>query len=165
MTSAPTVTVTTPSDLDVVITRVFDTDRMPLWDALTKPDLLRRWLRTPGRTLEICDIDLRPGGSYRFVWRGPGKKDVGMHGTYREVVRGERLVRTEAWEDWDAGETLVTISLAEQAGKTTLITTVRFPSRETRDTVLKSGLDSGVGENYHRLAEVLAALVIGGAKA
>jgi uncharacterized protein YndB with AHSA1/START domain len=120
--------------------------------------LLRRWFEAPGRSLVVCEIDLRPGGAYRFVWRGAGKSDVGMHGVHREVVRPERLVRTSTWEDWDAGELLDTTVLTERAGKTTLTSTNLYPSREVRDRVLKSGLEKGTQETFGKLAELLTAL-------
>lgn len=153
-----TVTITTPTDREVVITRVFDAPRALVFDALTKPELLERWLTAPGRSLAICEIDLRVGGAYRQVWRGSGKKDVGTRGVYLEIVVPERIVSTEAWEDWDAGETLVTTVLVERAGKTTLTSTSRFPSREVRDMVLKSGMEPNANEVYGKLAEVLASL-------
>lgn len=129
MNAADTVTISTPSDREVVVTRTFDAPRTLVFDAYTQPELLKRWYGAPGRSLVVCEIDLRVGGAYRFLWRGPGKKDVGMHGVHREVVRPERLVRTETWEDWDAGEILETTVLAERAGVTTLTTTGLYPSR------------------------------------
>jgi uncharacterized protein YndB with AHSA1/START domain len=155
-TNTGTLELTTPSDREVAMTRVFDAPRTLVFEAWTKPDLLKRWLLAPGRTLEICEINLTIGGAFRFVWRGPGKRDVGMHGVYREVVVPKRFVRTEAWEDWDAGESLVTTVLTETAGKTTLTSTVLFPSREIRDQVVKSGLGRGVAESYDKLAQLLA---------
>jgi uncharacterized protein YndB with AHSA1/START domain len=156
MTASETLTITTPSEREVVITRVFDAPRELVFDALTQPELLKRWLEAPGRALEICDVDLRVGGAYRFVWRGPGKKDVGSRGVYREIAPPARLVTSETWEDWDAGETLATTVLVERDGRTTLTITMLFPSRDVRDTVLKSGLRSGAAANYDALAEVLA---------
>ena len=153
-----TVEITTPSEREVVLTRVFNASRTLVFEALTKPDLLRRWLQAPGRSLEVCEVDLSVGGAYRFTWRGPGKKDVGMRGVYREITRPERLVATESWEDWDVGEMLVTTELTEAAGRTTFTCTMLYPSREVRDAVLKSGLESGAAENYDRLAELLAAI-------
>ncbi|MGC4050124.1 MAG: SRPBCC domain-containing protein [Paludibaculum sp.] len=100
----PGLEISTPSDREVVLTRAFRAPRTLVFDASTKPELLKRWLVAPGRTMEVCDVDLRPGGSYRYVWRGPGRKDVGMYGVYREVTPPEGFVRTEAWEDWDAGQ-------------------------------------------------------------
>ena len=158
MKNADTLEVTTPTEREVVLTRAFDAPRRLVFDAMTRPELLKRWLGAPGRTLEVCETDLTAGGAYRYVWRGPGKRDVGMHGVHREVVSPERIVRTEAWEDWDAGETVVTAVLVEQRGRTTLTSTVLFPSQEVRDTVLKSGLKSGADENYDKLAELLASI-------
>jgi uncharacterized protein YndB with AHSA1/START domain len=155
MTGAESLQITTPTDREVVLTRVFNAPRRLVFDALTRPELLRRWLTAPGRSLEICEIDLRVAGAYRYVFRGPGKKDVGLRGVYREIVPPERLATAETWEDWDAGETLATTVLTEQDGKTTFTVTMLFPSQEVRDTVLKSGLERGASENYDKLAEVL----------
>jgi uncharacterized protein YndB with AHSA1/START domain len=156
MATPGTLAITTPTDREVVITRVFDAPRRMVFDALTRPELLRRWLEAPGRSLEVCDIDLRVGGAYRFVWRGPGRKDVGLRGVYRELAPPERLVTSESWEDWDAGETVATTVLVERQGKTTMTLTTLFPSREVRDTVLEAGLKSGAETNYEKLADVLA---------
>jgi uncharacterized protein YndB with AHSA1/START domain len=147
--------ITTPTDREVVLTRVFNAPRRLVFDALTRPELLKRWLTAPGRALEVCEIDLRVGGAYRYVFRGPGKKDVGLRGVYREIVPSARLATTETWEDWDAGETFATTVLTERDGKTTFTETMLFPSQEVRDTVLKSGLERGATENYDKLAEVL----------
>jgi uncharacterized protein YndB with AHSA1/START domain len=162
MKNDETLDITTPTPREVVLTRVFDAPRSLVFDACTTCELLKRWLAAPGRTLDVCEIDLKAGGAYHFVWRGPGKKDVGMLGVYRELVRPERFVRTEAWEDWDAGESLDTTVLTEQNGKTTLTITMLFPSQEVRDAVLASGLKHGAGENYDRLAELLASTLARG---
>lgn len=156
MAKTGTVEIATPTEREVVLTRVFNAPRTLVFDALTKPELLERWLQAPGRVLEICEVDLTIGGGYRFTWRGPGKKDVGTHGVYREIARPERLVATESWDDWDVGEMLVTTVLTERDGKTTFTSTMLYPSREVRDAVLKSGLESGAAENYDRLAAMLA---------
>jgi len=156
MTMDTAATITTPTDREVHITRVFDAPRNLVFAAFTQPEILKRWLQAPGRTMTICEIDLRTGGAYRWVWSGPGKKDVGMRGVYREVTPPERFVRTETWEDWDAGEVLVTTVFEEQNGKTILQSTVLFPTRAVRDEVLKSGLERGTQENFGRLAELLA---------
>ena len=151
-----TLEITLPSDREVRMTRDFDAPRTLVFEAHTKPDLLERWLTAPGRTLQICEINLAIGGAFRFVWRGDGKRDVGMFGIYREIVPPERFVRTEAWEDWDAGESVVTTVLDEEDGKTKLTSTVLFPSREVRDQVVKSGLERGAAEGFDKLAELLA---------
>ena len=117
--------------------------------------MLQQWLVAPGRTIAICESDLQPGGRYRYVWRGPGKADVGMHGVFREVSRPDRLVRTEAWEDWEAGESLVTSVLTDQDGKTLLTITQLFPSRAVRDEIVKAGLQHTADASFAKLAELL----------
>jgi uncharacterized protein YndB with AHSA1/START domain len=158
MTHADTVEITTPSDREVVLTRVFDAPRALVFDALTTPDLLKRWYGPTGWSLVVCDIDLRVGGRWRYVVRRPDGKEIGQKGVYREIARSERIVNTESWEDWDAGETLVTTVLTEVNGKTTFSSTIVFPSKEVRDTVVKNGLTRGVTETYDKLAAVLASI-------
>jgi uncharacterized protein YndB with AHSA1/START domain len=157
MTSTDTVKVTTPTDTDVVVTRQFDAPRAMVFDALTQPDLLRRWYGPEGWSLDVCDIDLKVGGKWRFVVRRPDGKAIGQKGVYQEVVRPERIVHTESWEDWDPGETLVTVVLTEEGGKTTLTTNMRFPSREVRDVIVKNGLDKNLNQTYDKLDEILRA--------
>jgi uncharacterized protein YndB with AHSA1/START domain len=156
-----TVKVTTPNDRDVVLTRVFDAPRQLVFEALTTPELLKRWCGPTGWTMDVCEVDLRVGGKWRFVMRRPDGKMIGQRGVYREIVPGERIVNTESWEDWDAGETLVTVILEERAGRTTYTSTIRFPSQEVRDTVLKAGLNKGAVETYDKLAQLLAATLAG----
>ena len=152
-----TLKVTTPSDRELVMTRVFNAPRHLVFDALTRPELLKRWCMPSGWSLVICEVDLRVGGAWRFVHRRPDGREVGQHGVYREIVPPVRLVNTEAWEDWNPGELLVTAVLAEQGGKTTLTSTTLFPSREVRDKLLESGMTSGASETYERLAQHLSA--------
>jgi uncharacterized protein YndB with AHSA1/START domain len=115
------VDVSTPGDREVVVTRVFDAPRELVFDAFTKPELVKRWLLgPPGISMPVCDIDLRVGGRFRYVWRLPNGNDMGMGGVFREIVRPERLVHTELFdEDWTGGETLTTTTFAEKRGKTT----------------------------------------------
>ena len=140
------------------MTRSFDAPRPLVFEALTTPAVLAQWLLAPGRALEVCEIDLRPGGAYRMIWRGAGRKDVGTHGVYRAIVAPERIVAMEAWLDWDAGETIVTTELREREGRTLLTSTSLFPSQAVRDAVLKSGMEPNAAETYGRLARVLAEL-------
>jgi uncharacterized protein YndB with AHSA1/START domain len=151
-----TLTIATRGDREVVWTRVFQAPATLVFDALTTPSLLERWWGPSDWVLDVCDIDLRVGGAFRFVVRRPDGKAIGQRGVYRELVRGERLVYSESWEDWDAGETLVTTTLAEEAGATTFTSSILFPSREVRDTVVKNGLGSGAAQSYDKLADVLA---------
>ena len=152
-----TVAVTTPNDRELVLTRVFDAPRDMVFDAFTRPDLLTRWYLPPGWSFEVCEVDLRPGGRWRYVTRKPDGKSVGQRGVYQQVVPGERIVNTESWEDWDAGETLVTTVLAEQDGRTTFTSTIRFPSKEVRDLLIESGMADQAGTVYDQLARLLAA--------
>ena len=158
--STGTLQVTTPSDREIAMTRVFDAPRRLVWDAHTKPELLKRWLGVHrGWTLAVCDIDLRVGGAYRYVWRGPDRADMGMGGVFREIVAPERMVATEKFdESWYPGEAVDTTVLVEQGGRTTLTLTVRYESREARDAVLKSPMEQGVAAGYDKLAELLATL-------
>ena len=152
-------TVTTPSERDLVMTREFDAPRGMVFDALTKPELVRRWLLgPPGWTMPVCDIELRVGGKYRYVWRNADGREMGMGGTFTEMVRPSRLVVTESYDDhWTGGETVVTTELVETRGKTTVSTTVRYATREARDAALKMGATKGLEASYVRLDELLTA--------
>jgi uncharacterized protein YndB with AHSA1/START domain len=150
--------VSTPSDREVSMTRVFDAPRRLVFEAWTKPELLKRWLYGPADwRLADCKIDLRPGGALRFEWRHQDGNHMGFSGVYREITPPDRLVFTEVWdEDWTGGETLVTITFAEHAGKTTMTQTVLYSSRAARDAALKTGMEHGAAQSFDRLAEFLA---------
>jgi uncharacterized protein YndB with AHSA1/START domain len=158
MTNTGKLKVTTPTDREIVMTRVFDAPRRLVFDALTKPELLRQWLLgPPGWTMPVCEIDLRVGGAYRYLWRNADGTEMGMRGLIREIVVPERLVATEKFDQpWYPGEALATNVLTEEGGKTTLTLTVRYESRETRDAVLKTPMAQGVAAGYDRLEELLA---------
>jgi uncharacterized protein YndB with AHSA1/START domain len=143
---------------EVVMTRVFNAPRHLVFDALTKPELVKRWLLGPdGWTMPVCEIDLRVGGRYRYVWRRTSNgKEMGMGGVYREIVPPERLVHTELFDEaWYPGESLITSTLAEQGGRTTLTTTMLYVSQKARDEILKSGMERGVEASYDRLAAIV----------
>ncbi len=157
MTEHITVTITTPSDREAVVTREFNAPASLVFDALTKPDLIKRWYGPPG-SIELCESDARPGGSWRFVTNVRGRQIV-QFGVYKEVASPHRFVRTERWEDWDPGETLVTVELVAQSGKTTMTQSILFPSQEVRDVVLKGGLTpKGTSEFYERLDVLLGSI-------
>jgi uncharacterized protein YndB with AHSA1/START domain len=160
MKNTGTLKVTTPTEREVVMTRVFDAPRRLVFDALTKPELVKQWLLgPPGWSMPVCEIDLQVGGAYRYVWRNVNGKEMAMGGIYREIVPQERLVCTELFDEaWYPGESLVTSTLAEQGGMTTLTSSILYVSQEARDTVLKSGMERGVAASYDRLAELLASL-------
>ena len=148
----------TRGDREILLTRVFDAPRRMVFDAFTKPELVKQWLLgPPGWTMPVCDIDLRVGGSYRYVWRNTTDgNEMGMGGVYREIAAPERIVATEKFDEaWYPGEAVGTLVLSERGGKTTVTQTVLYQSREARDAVLKSGMEKGVSASYDRLAELL----------
>ena len=158
-----TLKVTTQGDREIVMTRMFDAPRTLVFDAWTKADLLRRWLWGPEECpLIFCETDPRVGGKLRLVWRTScdGKdSEMGMSGVYREIVRPERLVQTEVFDqDWTGGEAVVTMIFTERAGKTTLTQTILYSSREARDAVLKTPMEQGCALSYDRLEGLLVAI-------
>jgi uncharacterized protein YndB with AHSA1/START domain len=161
MKNTDTLKVTTPTEREIVLTRVFDAPRRLVFDAWTKPELLRRWFGPHGHELVVCEVDLRVGGTWRYVVRGPDGTEMHLHGVYREIVTPERLVHTEANDDCDAevgGESLVTTLLVERDCRTTLTSTMRYRSKQIRDAMINSGMEYGVGESYDRLADALAVM-------
>jgi len=146
--------VTTPSDREIMLTRVFDAPRRLVFEAWTKPDHLVHWFGQFGWTLPVCTVDLRVGGAWRFVMRGPTSQEVGMRGVYQEITPYERLVSRESFDDYP-GESLNTMTFVENGGKTTLTTRVLYPSKETRDAVIGMGMERGAGECHDRLAKHL----------
>ena len=152
---------TASGEREIIMTREFNAPRKLVFDTLTKPELVKRWLLGPeGWTMPICEIDLRVGGAYRYVWRHTAKgTEMGSGGVFREIVPPERIVHTEKFEQpWYPGEAVVTTVLVENNGRTTLTTTILYDSRETRDTVLKSGMERGVVASYDRMDGILAEL-------
>jgi uncharacterized protein YndB with AHSA1/START domain len=139
----------------IVATRVVDSPRRQVFDAWTKPEHLTRWmLGPPGWTMPVCEIDLRPGGAWHFVWRGADGKEMEMRGVYREIEPPERLVFTESWGgDWP--ETLNTLILTEENGKTTMTCTVYYPTPEAREAALGTGMKEGWAQSYELLDEHL----------
>jgi len=158
MTNTETLRVTTPSDREVAIARVFNAPRRLVFEAWTNPQYVPRWMLGPeGWTMPVCEIDLRPGGSWHFVWRRENGTEMDMRGEYREVNPPERLVSTERWgADWP--ETVNTLVLTEANGKTTATLTILYPSKEARDRATATGMKDGVAMSYDRLERFLASL-------
>jgi uncharacterized protein YndB with AHSA1/START domain len=159
MAKSGALTVAAQGDRDIVMTRSFNAPRHLVWEAYTKPELLKRWLLGPdGWYFITCEVDLRVGGKYRYVWKNDEKNQtLGLGGEYREINAPGRLVCTEKFDDFP-GEAVSTLELAEHNGVTTLINTVRSPSREARDGMLATGMEKGVGRSYDRLDDVLASM-------
>lgn len=146
----------TPSDREFAMIRTFDAPRQLVFDAFTSPEHLPHWMLGPdGWTMPVCEVDLRPGGTWHFVWRRADDTEMEMTGTYREIVPPERLVHTECWGDeWP--ETLVTLTLTEEDGRTTVRQTVAYPSREDRDAAMETGMKEGASMSFDRLAQHLS---------
>ena len=151
--------VTTPSDREIRLTRLFDAPRHLVFEAMTKPEHVRRWWGRLGEgySVPVCEIDLRPGGAWRFVNRHPNG-EAAFYGVYREITPPERLVFTEIFEAFPDTESVVTAVFSEEAGKTRLTATVLYPSVEVRDGVMQSGMSKGAAISYDRLEEVVAEL-------
>ena len=158
--------VTTPNDREIEIVRDFHAPRQLVFDAFTKPELVRQWLLgPPGWTMPVCEIDLRAGGSYRYVWRKEGGKDMGMGGVFREVASPSRLVASEKFdESWYPGDALNTTEFNERDDITKTRITVRYESQEARDIASRSGMEHGMAAGYNRLEELLPTLMPEGAE-
>ncbi|MGH9969866.1 MAG: SRPBCC family protein [Pyrinomonadaceae bacterium] len=137
------------------MTRDFDAPRRLVFEAWTNPEHLPHWMLGPeGWTMPVCEIDLRPGGAWHFVWRRADGTEMEMRGVYREIAPPERLVSTESWGgNWP--ETVNTLILSEKNGKTTITQTVLYPSKEARDAALKTGMKEGMSMGLDRLDKYL----------
>jgi uncharacterized protein YndB with AHSA1/START domain len=174
MFSRSTLTVATPTERDIVITRLFHAPRRMVWDAMTRPVLLKRWLYgPPGWTMTVCEGEPRVGDEFRWAWRGPDGAELVMRGVHREVVPPARIVRTELFEggcNSHPCEQLGTLELSEHddggdrgSGRTTLTFSVRYPSAQARDAALSSGMQQRIAAGYERLEALLAASPAAGA--
>jgi uncharacterized protein YndB with AHSA1/START domain len=152
-------TYATPSDREIVVTRVVDAPRRIVFDAMSSPKHVPNWLTGPdGWTMPVCEIDLRPGGAWRYVYRKADGSEMTLQGSYREVTPPERLVATESWgPEWP--ETVNTTVLSESAGQTTITITVRYPSKEARDAALETGMKEGMNQGFARLDVLLDTLL------
>jgi len=156
-------TVTLPNDRDVVVVRAFNAPRTLVFDAWTKPALIQRWmLGPPGWTMPVCEMDVRPGGKFKWRWRSDESgAEFGFSGEFREVVRPSRTVHVERYEPGDVGgemgEALVTTELTEKNGVTTQTMTIRYESKAVRDAALKTGMTDGMEMSFQKLDELLAA--------
>ena len=152
-------TVTTPSDHEIRMTRLFNAPRQLVFEAMTKPEHVAQWWGRLGEgySVPVCEIDLRVGGRWRFVNRHP-HGEAAFHGEYLEIAAPGRVVFTEVFEEFPDTVSVVTAELAEEDGKTRLIATVRYPSPEVRDMVLSTGMSTGAGISYDRLEDLVESL-------
>jgi uncharacterized protein YndB with AHSA1/START domain len=151
--------VTTPSDREIVMTRLFDAPRHLVFEAMTKPEHVRKWWGNldDRYSMKVCDIDLRPGGAWRFVGRHPGG-EVEFYGVYREIAPPSRLVFTEIFAPYPDAESVITSVFTEENGRTRITSTCVYPSLDVRDMVIKSGMERGAAISYDRLEEVARSL-------
>lgn len=157
MSIAGQLVVSAHGEREIVMTRLFDAPRELVFQAYTTPEYVRRWLLGPeGWAMPVCEIDLRVGGRFRYLWRHANGQEMGMGGVFREIRAPERIVSTEAFDQpWYEGEGLGTVVFKEHQGKTMLTTTILYQSRATRDGVLKSPMEGGVKASYDRLAKIV----------
>jgi uncharacterized protein YndB with AHSA1/START domain len=157
--NSDTFQVTTPSDREIRMTRLFDAPRHLVFEAMTKPEHVSRWWGQlcDGYSVPVCEIDLRPGGKWRFVNRHP-KGEAVFYGVYREIVPPERLVFTEIYEPFPDAESVVTTVFTEEAGKTRITVIALYPSVEVRDMVVKTGMAKGAAISYDQLENLVGQL-------
>ena len=152
-----TLQLSTPSDCEIRMKRMFAAPRNRVFAAFTRPDLLKRWfIGKPGGTLAVCQVAAKAGDSFRYVWRDPDGTEMGISGVCLEMKRPERLVATEQFDQqWYPGQATGTIALTEQSGITTLTQTIRYESQVARDMVLQTPMEHAVALGYERLSELL----------
>ena len=157
--NSDTFQVTTPSDQEIRMTRLFDAPRRLVFEAMTKPEHVKQWWGRLGEgySVPVCEIDLRPGGAWRFVNRHPQGEAV-FYGVYREIAAPDRLVFTEIYEPFPDAESVVSSVFTEENGKTRMTVTVLYPSTEVRDMVIKTGMAKGAGISYDRLEDLVREL-------
>ena len=157
-----TFTVTTPSDREIRMTRLFDAPRALVFEAMTRPEHIRNWWGNlgAGYSVPVCEVDLRVGGKWRFVNRMPNGEEAAFYGEYREINPPERVVFTEIFEAFPDTPSIVTSVLTEENGKTRMTATVEYPTRDVRDMVRASGMERGAALSYDRLEEVARGLAL-----
>ena len=156
-------TVTTPTDREIVMTRIFDAPRDLVFEAHTSCEHMSKWWGPRRYEFGSCDLDFRPGGAWRIVHRGVGGEEFGFRGEFREIVRPERITWTFEFEGMPGHVSVQTVTFEEHDGKTTLTATVVFDTVEDRDGMLQSGMESGAAESMDRLEEYLEVLKGGAA--
>ena len=157
-----TAKVTLPSDDEILITREFDAPRELVWRAWTTPELVRRWWAGQRGEMKLVEVDLRVGGMWRYVMDAQGGYEVAFHGEFRELVPGERIVTTEVYEGAppspEGEDVLNVVTFGDAGARTTLELLVRCPSREVRDLIMGSGMETGMQEQYDALDQLVASL-------
>lgn len=158
--NSKTFKVSTPSDTQIRLTRLFDAPKELVWEAMSKPEHIKRWWGQLGEgySVPVCEVDLRPGGRWRFVNKHP-QGEVAFSGVYKEISPPDRMVFTEVMEPYPEPGSIVTAVFTEENGKTRLTATVDYFTKDVRDMVLNSGMDRGAAISYDRLEEVAMELL------
>jgi uncharacterized protein YndB with AHSA1/START domain len=157
-TTSRKATVTLPADDQILITREFDAPRNLVYKAWTTPELVKRWWHANRGEMTVAEIDLRVGGTWRYVMIADGGVEVGFHGEYREIIPNERLVSTEVYEGMPDAEALDTMTLTESGGRTTVTILVQHASKEHRDAHIESGMEDGMQDALDLLEQVASSL-------
>ena len=155
-TGTRTAAVTTPTDREIHIEREFDAPRDRVFAAFTDPDLIPEWWGPRNTTTVVDRMEVRPGGSWRFVVRNSDGSETAFRGTYREVSAPERIVQTFEWEGMPGHVSVETATFEDLGERTRVVTTSLFHTPEERDGMLASGMERGMNETYARLDELLA---------
>jgi uncharacterized protein YndB with AHSA1/START domain len=158
---APAATITTPTEREIHIERVFDAPRDRVFAVYTDPELIPEWWGPRDTTTVVDEMDVRRGGRWRFVMRAPDGSESGFHGTYREVTPPERIVQTFEWDGMPGHVSVETATFEDLGDRTKVTTTSIFHTTEERDGMLGSGMEGGLNETYARLDELLARLASG----
>jgi uncharacterized protein YndB with AHSA1/START domain len=159
MASSATASVTLPADDQILIVREFDAPRELVFRAWTEPDLVRQWWHAGRGEMTVCEIDLRPGGSWRYVMVTPDGTDVAFHGEYREVVPGERIVQTEIYDPFPDAAAVDTLEFEDLDGRTRVTMLVQHQLKEHRDAHVESGMEDGLQDALDLLEGVAQSLV------
>ena len=158
VTSSGTAVVTLPTDTQILIEREFDAPKHLVYKAYTTPELIKRWWSGDRGVVTSAEIDLRVGGTWRYVMTANEGFEVAFHGEFREIVPDERLVSTEVYEGAPDGEALDTLTLTEEGGRTNLRILMQLKTKEDRDAVINSGMEGGLQEAFDHLEQVAISL-------
>jgi uncharacterized protein YndB with AHSA1/START domain len=158
MTTTNSAVVTLPTDTQILITREFDAPRHLVYRAFTTPELIKRWWAGERGEVTSAEVDLRPGGNWRYVMIANGGFEVAFHGEYREIIPDERIVTTDVFEGMPDAAAVTTTTFAEKDGRTTLSILVEHSSQQHRDAHINSGMEAGMQESMNKLEQVARSL-------
>lgn len=154
-----TVEVTLPSDVEIQISRDFDAPRELVYRCYTEPALIRKWMSgPPGWAFDICEVDLRVGGAYRYVWGHVDGSRMGMQGVFREIKPAQKLADRQWYEGYESQQALSEVTFTPNGSHTRVVTLLTYPSIQSRDAALKTGMSEGMGMSFNALEDLLNTL-------